>query len=132
MIKQDYLIRMIQEIIALLVNVILNKKKLRQQEWSEYDYLTTRILGFSTEEFLHTDAETLKQKYENDPNPFEKLELAAMYQLKLADEMKDDSLVYRSKLQNEALQLLNHVQKNSDTFSLPRIQLIQQLEKLLK
>lgn len=30
MIKQDYLLRMIQEIISLIANVILNKKKIRQ------------------------------------------------------------------------------------------------------
>jgi hypothetical protein len=30
MIKQDYLIRMIQEIISLIVNAILNKKKFRK------------------------------------------------------------------------------------------------------
>ncbi len=37
MIKQDYLIRMIQEIISLIVNAILNKKKFRKDEWTEYD-----------------------------------------------------------------------------------------------
>ena len=37
MIKQDYLLRMIQEIISLIANAILNKKKIRQQEWVEYD-----------------------------------------------------------------------------------------------
>ena len=128
MIKQDYLIRMIQDIIALLVNVILNKKKLRQSEWSEYDNLTLRILGFSTEELLHTDAEMLKLKYESDANSFEKLELAAMYQLRLADSLKDDSLVYRSKLRYEALQLLKYIQEKGDTFSLPRLQIIHLLE----
>lgn len=39
MIKQDYLIRMIQEIVSLIVNAILNKKKIRQKEWTEYDGL---------------------------------------------------------------------------------------------
>ena len=39
MIKQDYLIRMIQEIISLIVNAILNKKKFRKDEWTEYDCL---------------------------------------------------------------------------------------------
>ena len=38
MIKQDYLVRMIQEIISLIANAILNKKKLRKQEWIEYDW----------------------------------------------------------------------------------------------
>ena len=43
MIKQDYLLRMIQEIISLIANAILNKKKIRQQEWVEYDCLTGQI-----------------------------------------------------------------------------------------
>ena len=37
MIKQDYLIRMIQEIISLIVNALLKKKKYRWNEWTEYD-----------------------------------------------------------------------------------------------
>lgn len=45
MIKQDYLIRMIQEIISLIVNALLKKKKYRWNEWTEYDGLTRQILG---------------------------------------------------------------------------------------
>ena len=129
MIKQDYLIRMIQDILALLVNVLLNKKKLREQEWSEYDHLTTRILGCSTEELLHADASTLIKKYTDEDNSFEKLELAAVYQLKLAEGLRDDSLVYRAKLKEEALQILKYIQKEGNTFSLTRVQLINSLEK---
>ena len=132
MIKQDYLIRMIQDILALLVNVLLNKKKLREQEWSEYDNLTTRILGCSTEDLLHAEANTLIEKYTAENNSLEKLELAAVYQLKLAGELKDDSLVYRAKLKNEALEILKYVQKEGNTFSLSRVQLINALEKELK
>ena len=132
MIKQDYLIRMIQDILALLVNVLLNKKKLREQEWSEYDNLTTRILGCSTEDLLHAEANTLIEKYAAEDNSLEKLELAAVYQLKLAGELKDDSLVYRAKLKHEALQILKYIQKEGNTFSLSRVQLINALEKELK
>ena len=129
MIKQDYVIRMIQEILALLVNVILKKKKLRQQEWEEYDNLTTRILGCSTEQMLEMDAETLIERYANDADKFDKLELAAMYFIKVSDDMKDDSLVFRSKLRQEAVRLLKHIQEHGNTFSLPRLQIIQYLEK---
>ena len=52
MIKQDYLIRMIQEIISLIVNALLKKKKYRWNEWTEYDGLTRQILGFPTDELL--------------------------------------------------------------------------------
>ena len=129
MIKQDYLIRMIQEIISLLVNVIINKKRLREQEWSDFDNLSARILGFSTEKLLHMDADELIEQYKGDPDFFGKLELAAMYQIKLAEELTDSSLFYRSKLQHNALQLLTYIQKESKTFSLSRIQVIQHLEQ---
>lgn len=131
MIKQDYIVRMVQEILALLVNVILKKKKLRQQEWEEYDNLTTRILGCSTEQMLEMDAAMLIEKYAKEADLFEKLELAAMYFVKVADDLKDDSLVYRAKLQQEALVLLKYIQGNGNTFSIPRLQVIQLLEKRL-
>lgn len=37
MIKQDYLLRMIQEIISMLVEALLYRKKLRKEEWTSYD-----------------------------------------------------------------------------------------------
>lgn len=131
MIKQDYIIRMIQEILSLLVNVILKKKKLRQSEWEEYDNLTMRILDCSTEQMLEMSAEMLIEKYTNDREKFDKLELAAMYFIKVAEDMKDDNLVFRAKLQQEALKLLKYIQQTGDTFSLPRMQIIQLLEKTL-
>ncbi len=132
MIKQDYLIRMIQEVIALLANVILNQKKLLEKEWSTYDHLTQSILGLSTEDLLHTDADTLIDRYGNDSNRFGKLELAAMYQLRLAEELKDDNLVYRSKLQQEALAMLKYIQEEGDTFSVSRLMVISHLEKNIR
>ena len=46
MVKQDYLVRMIQEIISATARAILNKKKIRQQDLDEYDLLTQQMLGF--------------------------------------------------------------------------------------
>ena len=123
---------MIQDILALLVNVFLNKKKLRQHEWEEYDNLTTRILGCSTETLFEMDAEQLIDKYKEETDGMDKLELAAMYFLKVADDLKDDSLVFRSKLRHEALQLLKYIQQQGNTFSLPRLQIIQLLEKSIE
>ena len=59
MIKQDYLIRMIQEIISLIVNALLKKKKYRWNEWTEYDGLTRQILGFPTDELLSMNTQEL-------------------------------------------------------------------------
>ena len=129
MLKQDYMIRMIQEILSFLINIILQKKKFRQQEWEEYDHLTLRILDMSTEKLLHADTEQIMEKYANDSNAFEKMELAAVYMLKLADDLGGDSLVYRAKLKQEALQLLDYIQKEGNTFSLSRMELINYLKK---
>ena len=62
MIKQDYLIRMIQEIISLIVNALLKKKKYRWNEWTEYDGLTRQILGFPTDELLSMNTQELVER----------------------------------------------------------------------
>ena len=59
MIKQDYLIRMIQEIVSLIVNALLRKKKYRWSEWVEYDDLTRQILGFPSDQLLSMNTEEL-------------------------------------------------------------------------
>ena len=128
MIKQDYLIRMIQEIISLIVNTLLNKKKIRQQEWTEYDCLTRQILGFPAEQLMEMDIQSLVERYEGDPNKVGKLELAAMSLLKMADETSPDQLLRKSKLQQDGLWLLKYVQKEGNTFSIQRVTLINLLE----
>ena len=54
MVKQDYLVRMIQEIISAIARAILNKKKIRQQDRDEYDLLTRQMLGFPVKELAPT------------------------------------------------------------------------------
>ena len=120
MIKQDYLLRMIQEIISLIANAILNKKKIRQQEWVEYDCLTGQILGFPAEQLI--------EQYEGDPDRMGKIELAAMTLLKMSDETDADHLLQKSKLRQEGMELLKYVQKAGNTFSIQRVALIHLLE----
>ena len=122
MIKQDYLLRMIQEIISLIANAILNKKKIRQQEWVEYDCLTGQILGFPAEQLIGMDMQELIEQYEGDPDRMGKIELAAMTLLKMSD------LLQKSKLRQEGMELLKYVQKAGNTFSIQRVALINLLE----
>ena len=124
MIKQDYLLRMIQEIITLLVNVLLNRQKIRKESWVEYDDITRQILGVPSENLVDMDAEEIIKRYVDDPNRMGKTELAAMTMLKIADEMEDEQLVLKSKLKQEGLALLEYVQAKSDTFSIQRVALI--------
>ena len=124
MIKQDYFLRMIQEIITLLVNVLLNRQKIRKESWVEYDDITRQILGVPSENLVDMDAKEIIKRYVDDPNRMGKTELAAMTMLKIADEMEDEQLVMKSRLKQEGLALLEYVQAESDTFSIQRVALI--------
>ena len=124
MIKQDYFLRMIQEIITLLVNILLNRQKIRKESWVEYDDITRQILGVPSENLVDMDAEEIIKRYVDDPNRMGKTELAAMTMLKIADEMEDEQLVLKSKLKQESLAVLEYVQAESDTFSIQRVALI--------
>ena len=128
MIKQDYLLRMIQEIVSLIANAILNRKKIRQQEWVEYDCLTRQILGFPVEQLMGMDVQELIGQYEGDPDRMGKIELAAMTLLKLSDETDADNLLQKSRFRQEGMELLKYVQKEGNTFSIQRVALIKLLE----
>ena len=128
MIKQDYLLRMIQEIITLLVNALLNRQKIRKESWVEYDDITRQILGVPSENLKDMDADAIISRYGGDPNRMGKIELAAMTILKIADEMEDEQLVQKSRLKQDGLALLEYVQKEGDTYSIQRVALIAMLK----
>ena len=112
----------------MIANAILNKKKIRQQEWVEYDCLTEQILGFSAEQLIGMDMQELIEQYEGDPDRMGKIELAAMTLLKMSDEADADHLLQKSKLRQEGMELLKYVQKAGNTFSIQRVALIHLLE----
>lgn len=127
MIKEDYLLRMIQEIISLISQAMLNKKRLRRQEWVEYDCLTRQILGFPTDQLMSMDVQELIDRYQGDPDQMGKIELAAMTLLKMSEEV-EENLLQQSKFRQTGIALLKYVQEAGTTFSIQRIQLIQLLE----
>ena len=128
MIKKDYLLRMIQEIITLLVNALLNRQKIRKESWVEYDDITRQILELPSENLKDMSADEIIQRYEDDPNRMGKIELAAMTMLKIADEIEDEQLVMKSRLRQEGLALLEYVQAEGDTYSIQRVALIAMLK----
>ena len=128
MIKQDYLLRMIQEIITLLVNALLNRQKIRKESWVEYDDITRQILEVPSENLKDMSADEIIQRYEHDPNQMGKIELAAMTMLKIADEMEDEQLALKSRLKQNGLALLEYVQTKGDTFSIQRVALMAMLK----
>ena len=129
MIKQDYLIRMILEIITLIANALLNKQKIRPQSWVEYDCLTRQILEVPSDQLKDMSPEEIIDKYEGDTNQMGKIELAAMTLLKISDELDTDNLLLKSKLKQNGTELLKFVQSQGDTFSLQRMSIISMLEK---
>ena len=128
MIKQDYLLRMIQEIITLLINALLNRQKIRKESWVEYDDITRQILGVPSENLVDMNAEEIISRYQDDPNQMGKTELAAVTMLKISDEMEDEQLVLKSRLKQDGLALLEYVQTKGDTFSIQRVALIAMLK----
>ena len=129
MIKQDYLIRMILEIITLIANALLNKQKIRSQNWVEYDCLTRQILEVPSDQLKGMLPEEIIDKYEGDTNRMGKIELAAMTLLKISDELESDNLLLKSNLKQNGIELLKFVQTQGDTFSLQRMSLISLLER---
>ena len=128
MIKQDYLLRMIQEIITLLINALLNRQKIRKESWVEYDDITRQILGVPSESLVDMSADEIIERYQDDPNQMGKTELAAVTMLKISDEMGDEQLVLKSRLKQDGLALLEYVQTKGDTFSIQRVALMAMLK----
>ena len=128
MIKQDYLLRMIQEIITLLINALLNRQKIRKESWVEYDDITRQILGVPSESLVGMSADEIIDRYKDDPNQMGKTELAAVTMLKISDEMGDEQLVLKSRLKQDGLALLEYVQTKGDTFSIQRVALMAMLK----
>ena len=128
MIKQDNLLRMIQEIITLLINALLNRQKIRKESWVEYDDITRQILGVPSENLVDMSADEIIDRYKDDPNQMGKTELAAVTMLKISDEMGDEQLVLKSKLKQDGLALLEYVQTKGDTFSIQRVALMAMLK----
>ena len=128
MIKQDYLLRMIQEIITLLVNALLNRQKIRKESWVEYDDITRQILGLPSENLVDMSADEIIDRYKDDPNQMGKTELAAVTMLKISDEMGDEQLALKSRLKQDGLALLEYVQAKGDTYSIQRMALITMLK----
>ena len=126
MIKQDYLIRIIQEIFTAITNMLLKRKKITQKEWNEYEDTAQKLLGVNMMQLQTMRAEDILSLY-NTQADLEKIELAAMLMLKIADETEDD-LLLKNKLQQDGLNLLEYVQTHGTTYSLQRQLLINLLK----
>ena len=121
MIRQDYIIRMIQEIFAAIANLILRRKHISKSDWEEYESTARQVLDVTPQQLEEMDGQTILEK-----DGMEKTELAAMMLLKMAEDT--ENLVPKARLRQEGLYLLKYVQEHGNTYSLPRNLLIQFLE----
>lgn len=128
MIKQDYLLRMIQEIIALIVQALISKRKIAENDWAQYDNLSTQLLGATTADLSQLDADAIIARYQDNPDKWELCELTATLLLKLSDEADDAQVVTKARLRQNGTSLLEYVQANGPNFSLQRSQLLQLLK----
>lgn len=120
MIKQDYIIRMIQEIISLIANAIIKKKRLDKKELDTYEYTTHEILGIAPNELIDKNADELIDQYSNSESGMDKLELIAVSLLLFSEETKDSDLLLKAKLKQNGIFLLKYLQENSGSYSLQR------------
>ncbi|WP_299233612.1 hypothetical protein [uncultured Bacteroides sp.] len=120
MIKQDYIIRMIQEIISLIANAIIKKRKLDKKEFDTYEYTTHEMLGVSPKELTDMSTDELISQYSGSENGMEKLELIAVSLLLFSEETPESELLLKSRLKQDGIFLLKYLQKNSGTYSLQR------------
>ena len=127
MIKQDYLIRMIQEIVSLIVHALLKKQPVRHKDWEAYESTMQQTLGLTTTELMGMTADELLIRYREDDNHTDKLELAAVSMLKLAGDTADNRLL-SAKLRQNGLELLKHLQTHGNAYSLQRAYLINLIE----
>jgi len=127
MIKQDYLIRMIQDFISRVAKAILNRENIRQQDWTEFDLLTREVLGVSVKELTNMSAEQFVDRYDKEEDKMNKIEFASMYLLKLSEEIEDDR-VLKSKFRQDGMRLLKYVQKEDTNYSLQREVLVHFLD----
>lgn len=112
MIKQDYIVRMIQEIISAIAEAILNKKIIKQKDWDEYDRISQQLLGVKSYELLNMSKAEIIDKYKNDIDGNDKIELVAVNMIKMAEE-SENNILLRNKLRQDSLFLLNYLQNNS-------------------
>lgn len=127
MIKQDYLIRMIQEIVTALVDALLRRRKITRTEWNEYEGIAQQILGTTPTQLQTMTADDVLTLYQTDTD---KIELTAMILLKMAED-SEGNLLLKSKLRQDGLTLLYHVQTHGNTYSLQRELLITLLKTSL-
>lgn len=123
MIKQDYIIRMIQEIISAIAEVLLKRKKLDINDMNEYNNIAKQVLGMNFSELSAINSKEIINTYSENDEGTDKIEFIAVSMLLMSEEENNDMLL-KSRLKQSGAELLEHVKKSSNNFSLQREALI--------
>ena len=126
MIKQDYIIRMIQEIISSIAAALLKKKETSIDKMNEYNNITKQLTGMDFTELLDIDTNYIKDKYSATDDDFSKLELMAVSMILISDNTEND-LLLKARLRQNGKDLLEYVHHNSKDFSIQREAIIKML-----
>ena len=65
MIRQDYIIRMIQEIFAAIANLILRRKHISKSDWEEYESTARQVLEVTPQQLEEMDGQTILEKIQS-------------------------------------------------------------------
>ena len=89
MIRQDYIIRMIQEIFAAIANLILRRKHISKSDWEEYESTARQVLEVTPQQLEEMDGQTILEKYSQEKDGMEKTELAAIFSSIMAEDTEN-------------------------------------------
>ena len=128
MLKKDYLIRQIHELVRVLFELLLKSKGNSQKEEKEIFNQAYSFLNLTKEDLLERSSDQIIELFENETLGLEKLELVGFLlfnEFKFADDFKDEYLLQLSK------DILTYVDRHSDSYSLERQMVFQQINDLL-
>ena len=129
MIQKDYIVRMIEKIISLLVEALLQKRKLENNEIDEYKDVTKQILGMTPSDLVNYSPESIIDKYSCLPESAGRIELAALIMIMISNELDEGNILQKARLEQNGVGLLKYLQQNSGTFSFQREEIINKIIK---
>jgi len=117
MLKKDYLIRQIHELVRVLFELLLKTKENPQKEEREIFNQAYSFLNLTKDDLISRTSGQIIELFENETLGLEKLELLGFLlfnEFKFADDFKDEYLLHLSK------DILTYVDQHSDSYSLER------------
>ena len=129
MIKQDYLLRLIQEVMR-AISMILHGKKNEEEKQKELDKCYQTFLGKDKTFFLSKNLEELTHTFSEEPEANQMMKLEALATIMEGDAQLTTNSEEQYKLTIKALYLLEYVSQWERTYSIERELKIMKLKRL--